>query len=239
MVKPPSYYHEDVRKARKYLTTRSYTIPIVFILAVLSALALTSFSSPFGYSIKLVSASPPAFTFDASNYPHYSINVAKCASLHTKPHPPKNFHSRTKSDRFIDGTKDSLIVNATIWTGGVTNDVEVIRGGTVWLSGGIIKKVWSSSAEFDSSTLKQTIISSQGIEILDAQGRWLTPSLLDLHSHLGVFGSPGLEANQDTNSIKGPILPFLRSIDGIDNTFNDDLKLVPLVSETNSLGPKL
>lgn len=36
----------------------------------------------------------------------------------------------------------------------------------------------------------------------------------DLHSHIGVGAAPGMRGNADTNSIKAPILPWLRSIDG-------------------------
>ena len=37
---------------------------------------------------------------------------------------------------------------------------------------------------------------------------------VDLHSHLGVDAAPGLRGADDTNSIKSPIMPYLRSLDG-------------------------
>jgi imidazolonepropionase-like amidohydrolase len=45
-------------------------------------------------------------------------------------------------------------------------------------------------------------------------------SIVDLHSHLGVDSAPGLEGASDTNSLKGPSLPWLRSLDGL-NTHDD------------------
>ena len=33
----------------------------------------------------------------------------KCSLLNTKPGPPPNFHARTQSDRFVAGTKSTLI----------------------------------------------------------------------------------------------------------------------------------
>ncbi|MEM7052391.1 MAG: amidohydrolase family protein [Acidobacteriota bacterium] len=34
---------------------------------------------------------------------------------------------------------------------------------------------------------------------IDASGRWVTPGIIDIHSHLGVYPSPGLRATQDGN----------------------------------------
>ena len=35
------------------------------------------------------------------------------------------------------------------------------------------------------------------------------------HSHIGVDAAPGLSGASDTNSVAKPILPYLRSLDGI------------------------
>ncbi len=40
--------------------------------------------------------------------------------------------------------------------------------------------------------------------LLDARGKWLTPGLIDVHSHLGVYPSPEHEANQDGNEVTSP-----------------------------------
>lgn len=45
-----------------------------------------------------------------------------------------------------------------------------------------------------------------------------------MHSHLGVDSSPALEGASDTNSIKGLVLPWLRSLDGL-NTHDDAYRL--------------
>jgi hypothetical protein len=44
--------------------------------------------------------------------------------------------------------------------------------------------------------------------------------IIDLHSHLGVDSSPRLSGARDTNSHKGLVLPWLRSLDGL-NTHDD------------------
>jgi len=41
-------------------------------------------------------------------------------------------------------------------------------------------------------------------KIVEAQGQWVTPGLIDVHSHLGVYPSPGVEANSDGNEATSP-----------------------------------
>jgi imidazolonepropionase-like amidohydrolase len=47
---------------------------------------------------------------------------------------------------------------------------------------------------------------------------------VDLHSHLGVLSAPGLTGALDANSPHGPVLPWLRSIDGL-STHDDAFRL--------------
>jgi len=46
-----------------------------------------------------------------------------------------------------------------------------------------------------------------GASVIDAQGRWVTPGLIDVHSHLGVYASPDVNANEDGNEMVDPITP--------------------------------
>jgi imidazolonepropionase-like amidohydrolase len=48
-------------------------------------------------------------------------------------------------------------------------------------------------------------LSADGAEIVDAQGRWVTPGLIDVHSHLGVYASPAVNAHQDGNEATDPV----------------------------------
>ena len=52
-------------------------------------------------------------------------------------------------------------------------------------------------------------------DVLDGQGGVLTPGLIDIHSHLGLYedglGFEGADGNEDTD----PVTPHLRAIDGI------------------------
>ena len=44
-----------------------------------------------------------------------------------------------------------------------------------------------------------------GAREIDARGRWITPGLIDVHSHLGVYPSPSLVAHQDGNEMIDPV----------------------------------
>ncbi|HLT91910.1 MAG TPA: amidohydrolase [Woeseiaceae bacterium] len=43
-----------------------------------------------------------------------------------------------------------------------------------------------------------------GAARVDASGLWITPGLIDVHSHLGVYPSPSVEAHADGNEITSP-----------------------------------
>jgi imidazolonepropionase-like amidohydrolase len=48
-------------------------------------------------------------------------------------------------------------------------------------------------------------LAADGATVVDAQGRWVTPGLIDVHSHLGVYASPGVDAHQDGNEATDPV----------------------------------
>jgi imidazolonepropionase-like amidohydrolase len=43
--------------------------------------------------------------------------------------------------------------------------------------------------------------------IIDGAGKWVTPGIIDVHSHLGVYSSPGVEAHSDGNEMSNPVTP--------------------------------
>jgi imidazolonepropionase-like amidohydrolase len=54
------------------------------------------------------------------------------------------------------------------------------------------------------------------VELIDAEGKFIMPGLVDGHSHLGVSGLPSLWGNSDTNEMTYPTTPFVRAIDALD-----------------------
>jgi imidazolonepropionase-like amidohydrolase len=44
----------------------------------------------------------------------------------------------------------------------------------------------------------------QGATVIDGKGKWVTPGVIDAHSHLGVYPSPGVKAHADGNEMTDP-----------------------------------
>ncbi|KAJ6577401.1 carbohydrate esterase family 9 protein [Mycena capillaripes] len=157
---------------------------------------------------------------------HAAATVSKCRALEMQPGPPEEFHERSKSDRFVPGTRPHLIQNAKIWTGG-ENGTEVFKGDII-IDKGLIKAV----GHFGSASLLETYGSE--LVVVDAKNAWVTPGIVDIHSHMGNGASPALDGADDVNSHKATIQPWLRSLDGL-NTHDDSYALSIAGGVTTSL----
>lgn len=51
--------------------------------------------------------------------------------------------------------------------------------------------------------------------VVEAQGKFVTPGLIDTHSHLGVYASPGVWAHSDGNEMTSPITSGVRAEDAV------------------------
>ncbi len=47
-------------------------------------------------------------------------------------------------------------------------------------------------------------LDESGKVVVDASGKWITPGVIDVHSHLGVYPSPGVDAHSDGNEATAP-----------------------------------
>lgn len=86
---------------------------------------------------------------------------------------------------------DVLIRNATVFDG-LGGE---IKGGAVLIQGGKIAAIGAEAS--------MTI--PAGIRTIDGTGKYVTPGIIDIHSHLGVYPSPGISAHQDGNEVSGPV----------------------------------
>jgi len=46
---------------------------------------------------------------------------------------------------------------------------------------------------------------ADGALVVDASGMWITPGIIDVHSHLGVYASPSVAAHSDGNEMIAPV----------------------------------
>jgi imidazolonepropionase-like amidohydrolase len=81
-----------------------------------------------------------------------------------------------------------LIRNATVLTG----SGERLEGADVLMRDGSIAGVGAG-------------LDAGGATVVDGTGKWVTPGIIDVHSHLGVYPSPGATAHSDGNEMTGPV----------------------------------
>ena len=84
--------------------------------------------------------------------------------------------------------QDLLIKNATVLTG----TGERLDNADVLVKNGKIVQVGTS-------------LSTENVTVIDATGKWITPGIIDVHSHLGVYPSPSVESHQDGNEMTSPV----------------------------------
>src|SRR5688572_27029560 len=86
-------------------------------------------------------------------------------------------------------TTTTLIRGATVLTGTGTR----LDGADVLIANGKIEAVGPN------------LSAPAGARTIDAKGRWVTPGLIDVHSHLGVYPTPGVDAHSDGNEVTDPV----------------------------------
>lgn len=86
-------------------------------------------------------------------------------------------------------TRPTVIRNATI----LTAAGPVIENGAVLLQNGKVAAVG------------RTVNAPADALVIDASGKWVTPGIIDDHSHLGVYAAPGIESLQDGNEMTNPV----------------------------------
>jgi imidazolonepropionase-like amidohydrolase len=83
-----------------------------------------------------------------------------------------------------------LIRNATIMTAAGTE----IKNGSILLSDG---KIVAVGADVGAPPAGATVV--------DGTGKFVTPGLIDTHSHIGVYAAPGTQAESDGNEATNPV----------------------------------
>jgi imidazolonepropionase-like amidohydrolase len=115
--------------------------------------------------------------------------MAAAGCVHPQKSPAKPPEALEPSDEVPART--IAIVHARIWTA----DAKGTRfdDGTLVLHNGRVSAVGDAR-----------LVVPPDAEIIDAGGRFVTPGLIDAHSHLGVYASPELEAHEDGNEMVAP-----------------------------------
>ena len=128
-----------------------------------------------------------------------SVTPAPPAAADTsKPAPPGlGAGSAPLADPFPStytpvSSRPTYIFNLTI----LTAAGPAIQRGAVLLSNGRIAAVSAGPIDVPADAVR-----------IDGAGKYLTPGIIDVHSHLGVYSAPGVDANSDGNEATNPTTP--------------------------------
>jgi imidazolonepropionase-like amidohydrolase len=58
-------------------------------------------------------------------------------------------------------------------------------------------------------------VDQTGATVIDGAGKWVTPGVIDIHSHLGNYPSPGVPAHSDGNEATSPARPEVWAIHSV------------------------
>ena len=121
--------------------------------------------------------------------------ISGCAELDSKPKlaPPILVNEDPYPSTYVryPGVL-TVIRHATVFDG----DGRRYENGTVILAGGLVQAIGGPE-----------LASPAGAQEIDGSGKWVTPGIIDIHSHLGDYSSPGVEANSDGNEATSPVRP--------------------------------
>src|SRR6187397_3229047 len=125
-----------------------------------------------------------------------ALGLAGCAAVtpHAKPKPGEirineNPYPSTYQPY---GSVPTLIRGATVLDG----EGGRIDNGSVLLVDGKVQAVGGAD-----------LTAPEGATVIDAQGHYVTPGIIDIHSHLGDYPSPGVQSLSDGNEATSPARP--------------------------------
>lgn len=125
-----------------------------------------------------------------------SSALVACASTPAKQQGTEATHVSINTDPYpstytpIAG-KPTVITNVTILDG-IGNKIE--KGEIYFADGKIV-------------ALGQSVNYPADATVIDGMGKWVTPGIIDNHSHLGVYPSPSVGSTSDGNEATSPVTP--------------------------------
>ena len=70
------------------------------------------------------------------------------------------------------------------------------------------KEILKGSILISSNKIKaigENLSKPTGATVINASGKWVTPGIIDIHSHMGVYPAPGLRSSSDGNEATSPV----------------------------------
>ena len=124
-----------------------------------------------------------------------ALALGACAGMEAKPKPAAAIHINqdpypSTYERYPGVV--TVIRHATVFDG----DGKRFDNGTVVFGDGVIKEIGGPD-----------LASPAGATEIDGTRKWVTPGVIDVHSHLGDYPSPGTQSLSDGNEATSPVRP--------------------------------
>lgn len=206
-------------------TNRSYSTLAIIVASLLALVASYSLFSKDKYE----------FVSATISHRSFEMGMIQCRRARAKPSTPppvrlENPRFKIPSARSTSNSTVFIIQRATLLDGDGT-----IRGGmSIVLLNGLVHAV-SNSSHCPRKIAFATGIPIHQIKVIDVANHYVTPGLVDMHSHAGTDSWPGLSATDDTNEMTStPVTPYLRAIDGF-NPHDPAIQIINAGGVTSSL----
>ncbi len=119
--------------------------------------------------------------------------LAGCAASQPKPEAAVHINEDPYPSTYVRYPgAPTVIRHATVFDG----EGGRIDNGTVVIADEVIKNVGGAD-----------VPSPAGAIEIDGTGKFVSPGIIDIHSHLGDYASPGVDANSDGNEATDPVHP--------------------------------
>ena len=143
-----------------------------------------------------------------------SVAHAKTAADGSREHPQRSSHASTSASVvFPWEARQSAAAGQEAPL--VDEPPVVIRNATLWLATG--KTISRGSIVLASGRIQAVVEGDmeppKGARVIDATGKFVTPGIIDTHSHLGVYPMPDATAHSDGNESTSPVTPDAQTVD--------------------------
>ncbi|KAI0123869.1 hypothetical protein BJ170DRAFT_687117 [Xylariales sp. AK1849] len=216
-----AYAHQTSSRFKRRLR-RACSIPVILALIVASVVLYLCLILGKEASLR----SSTAFASASVSLKEFQESLDLCAARnHFPPNVAPEFRDGNPRWNSIRGQNETVTLrNATLFDGESFSPTPV----DIVFSKGLVISV--------SPTSTRASILDDGLEF-DLMGKYVTPGIVDMHSHHMIGTWPSFQATDDGNEIHplfGPLTPFVRAIEGM-KAYDTATKLIASGGITSSL----
>ncbi|KAG9284078.1 hypothetical protein G9A89_022852 [Geosiphon pyriformis] len=210
MSKHYEYFESEINGRAIYLnSTTNLKKPLASLLVLLFFSTLWTAYHISSNTLRTVQV-PSGISFEA-----FREGLEKCAAFKRRP---TDFTNRTRVNNPRRDTNSETII---FKNGNILDGLGNKIGKDVAIKDGLILSIGEN-------------LEVEGAKVIDLKKKYMSPGLVDMHSHLGVNSWPELFGTDDTNESTDPITPYVRAIDGL-NPSDPALRIIASGGITTSL----